>query len=273
ICSGQNLSFNLPARVNKSGYYTFIGSSNGVACIRCCPVGDPSAIIIWNPLTEKFRLVPDIANQVTNNDIFVYAFGFLGNSNEYRIMHLYKKNYRDRVISWSLYNSSDHDWREIGIFVSQVQKFGPVAVVANGSAYFLSWTGIGYLDADSVCICDFRQKFFFHHKIPDRTKDVYHSLTNFQDEVGLVAYSSVGFKRKIVVWKMKRDSADTILRQKVVNMDEIPMPFNPSLFFGRDLISVLNVLAGFGESNDSERTEMLITKVSCDSTVKVNVTH
>ncbi|XP_072087973.1 uncharacterized protein [Arachis hypogaea] len=112
--SGRQVQFNVPMDANQYGLYSVIGSENGIICIKISLGGLNSRLLVWNPVSDKRRYVTDEASKHSAHAVSLYAFGFLEDEIEYRIVHVYKRAFRQRNMSWSLYTSFEREWTHSG---------------------------------------------------------------------------------------------------------------------------------------------------------------
>ncbi|RYQ95416.1 uncharacterized protein LOC107611251 [Arachis ipaensis] len=105
--NGKQVQLNLPVNINHFGFYSMIGSNNGNLCIRFFQDGLNSMLLIWNPLTRNVNYVSDEAKKHCCHAVSLYAFGYLFDTIEYRILHVYKRHFSHKSMSWTLYNSFD----------------------------------------------------------------------------------------------------------------------------------------------------------------------
>ncbi|XLR57601.1 hypothetical protein S83_008273 [Arachis hypogaea] len=162
---------------------------------------------------------------------------------------------------WALYNSFDANWKHSGSFSSDVKKLGPKAVVDKGVVYWVGWDGPSFIQPSQICTFDMLQQMFFECDIPDAAKSDYHSLTQFNGGVGFTSYHNVGFSKQIVVWQLKRDGQNKLDWERMIKVSGIAIPYNPTIFVGKDIFSVMELRTGCGGSNDTERTDLIIARL------------
>ncbi|RYR67264.1 hypothetical protein HN51_012199 [Arachis hypogaea] len=110
--TGEHLDLNIPVAINNFGYYALIGSDHGNLCLRYSQDGLISRLLIWNPLTRMLAFASDEARKHSRYAVSIYAFGYLEDTIEYRIVHVYKRHYSDTKMSWTFYNSYKRNWTE-----------------------------------------------------------------------------------------------------------------------------------------------------------------
>ncbi|XP_052113680.1 uncharacterized protein LOC127744890 [Arachis duranensis] len=271
--TGAQIQFSIPFNINGFWFYSLIGSDHGVLCVRVSPGGLNARLIIWNPLTRKTNFVTDEAIRHCSHAVSLYAFGFTHDSMEYRILHVYKKHIEKRRMSWALYNSIDADWVDSGTFESNVQKLGPKSIVNDEKAYWVGWDGVGYLNPVSICTFNLQQQQCYEGNIPDETKSTYHTLTHFKEGVGFISYHNIGFMKQMVVWGLKEDNNNMLVWDKFFKVSEIAIPHNPTLFVGKDILSIMELRCSSGGSNDTERTDILLTRLKFMSSTRDILLH
>ncbi|RYR08218.1 hypothetical protein Ahy_B05g075793 [Arachis hypogaea] len=259
--SGHQVQFDVPVDINQYGFYALIGSDYGNVCLRISMGGLNSHLLIWNPLTRKRRYARDEASTHAGHALSLYAFGFLHDTVEYRIIHAYKKFYSQTTLSWSLYTSFERDWTHSGTFETSVQKIGPKYVINEGVFYWIGWAGPNLADADSIVTFNLLQRMFHEAVIPVQVKSDYHALTNFNDGVGFVTYHNIGFTRQVMVWQLKSDWDSNLNWEKMSRVSGFGIPYTPSLFVGKDIILVLEARSGHGCSNDSEAIDVILSRL------------
>ncbi|RYR16211.1 hypothetical protein S83_048876 [Arachis hypogaea] len=273
VDSGRQVQFNVPIDINQYGFYALIGSDHGNVCLRISMGGLNSRLLIWNPLTRKRRYATDEASKHSGHAVSLYAFGFLHDTVEYRILHAYKKFYTQRTLSWSLYTSFERDWTHVGTFESSVQKLGPKYVVNKGIFYWIGWGGPNLMEAAAIVIFNLRQRMFHEAKIPTQVKSDYHSLTHFNDGVGFVSYHNVGYTRQVLVWQLKNDWDTNLDWEKMIRVSGFGIPYTPTLFVDKDILSVLEARNGHGSSNDSEATDVILSRLRYMEGKRENLVH
>ncbi|RYR14774.1 hypothetical protein Ahy_B04g071468 [Arachis hypogaea] len=188
---GHQLQLNIPANINQFGYYSIVGTDNGNLCIRYCQGGLNSSLMILIPFTQYVNYVSDEAKRHCCHAVNLYAFGYLVDSIEYHIVHVYKKYFSERHISSMLYNSFEADWKHSGIFISDVLKVGPKSIVDKGVVYWIGWEGVGYAEPTSILFFSLQQRIFNEAKIPEQAKLTYHCSMGTSTLLGLFLSGSL----------------------------------------------------------------------------------
>ncbi|XP_020970266.1 uncharacterized protein LOC110268448 [Arachis ipaensis] len=122
VDDGSQVQFNVPSGINQFGFYAIIGSDNGNVCLRISMGGLNSRLLVWNPLINKQRYAPDESIKHLAYAVSLYAYGFLEGTIEYKIIHVYKQNFSQRTLSWSLYTSFERESAQSGTFDANVPK-------------------------------------------------------------------------------------------------------------------------------------------------------
>ncbi|RYR19495.1 hypothetical protein Ahy_B03g064278 [Arachis hypogaea] len=258
---GQQMNMNVPIPINRFGFYSLIGLDNGNVCIRFSQGGLSARLMIWNLLTRRMMFVSDQASKHCRHAVSLYAFGYLVDGIEYRIIHVYKCAYSTKQMSWTLYNSFEADCNRSGKFNTEVQKLGPKHVVNNIIVYWIGWGGDDFMKPKLIFTFSLQQRLFYEGKVPDKVKSAYHSFTLFKDGIGFISYKNTDFSREIVVWGINRDSDNKLYWDKMIRISGVGIPYNPTLFVGKDIISVLDSSCYFGSANDSEITEVILSRL------------
>ncbi|MED6197682.1 hypothetical protein PIB30_058940 [Stylosanthes scabra] len=133
----EQLTVALPPSIAHYGTRVLIESDHGIICIRVSMGMVNSRILLWNPLTGKDLLLPDDPHKHCCRSISMFGFGYLEDSMEFRIVHVFKCHYSEKKMCWSLYNSWQNRWKDDGVFESPIQKLAPKSVVHNGCVHWL----------------------------------------------------------------------------------------------------------------------------------------
>ncbi|RYR36435.1 hypothetical protein HN51_030044 [Arachis hypogaea] len=273
VNDGSQVQFNVPTENQQFGFYAVIGSDHGNICLRISMGGLNSRLLIWNPLTGKKRYASDESIKHLAHAVSIYAFGFLEDTIEYRILYAWKKNFSQRTLSWSLYTSFEKDWTQSGTFETNMQKIGPKYVVNDGIFYWIGWEGANLTEASSIITFNLLQRMFHEAMIPMKVKSDYHALTQFNDGVGFVTYRNVGFTRQVMVWQLRRNWDHDLEWEKMLKVSGFGLPYTPTLFVGKDIISVMEARSGHKGFNDTEGTDVLISRLKYMEGRRENLVH
>ncbi|MED6169711.1 hypothetical protein PIB30_023735 [Stylosanthes scabra] len=202
-----------------------------------------SMILIWKPdykynsiflstLTRecipwKREYAFDEAKKHFNYRVCVYAFRFPFERTDYQIVHVYKRNYEDTEMNWTLYHQKKLDW-------SKPKKFKTAA--AN------------------------QLNKFFEVDVPEKAKGDFHALINYNEGVGFVSQTMVGVGAFVMVWQLKSHDEDIIWWEKKITVTGIGLMFNPTMVIGEDMLSVTETHCRYGCSNDAHKTNVIISK-------------
>ncbi|XLR30565.1 hypothetical protein HN51_050438 [Arachis hypogaea] len=273
VNDGVHSQLNLPIVINQLGFYSLIGSDHGVLCIKLSQGGLNSRLLIWNPLTGMMKYVFDESKKHSRHHVSVFAFGYLYDSMEYRIVHVFKRHYIHRTLGWSLYCSFENDWCDSGSFTSDVQKLGPKSIIVDGIVYWIGWEGTNFTEPSLIISFSMIQRQFFESIIPIDARSTYHSLTNLHDGVGFIPYRNIGFSREVIVWEIKHDGQDKLNWDKRIRVTGLGIPYNPSMFIGKDIISIMECRSRFGGSNDADRTDLLLSRLKWNGARREHLMH
>ncbi|KAL1290512.1 hypothetical protein AAHE18_20G135800 [Arachis hypogaea] len=164
-------------------------------------------------------------------------------------------------MAWSLYNSNENDWTESGLFQSDVKKLGPNCVVDKGIAYWIGWDGQIYTNPTMIGTFALQEKVFHQSRIPLEAMTTYHSLTHFNNGIRFISFETVGYSRIVVVWDIKCDHQNQLHWKKLVKISGLGIPYNPTLFVEKNIISIMECRTSYAGANDGERTDVLISRV------------
>ncbi|RYR08944.1 hypothetical protein Ahy_B05g076850 [Arachis hypogaea] len=255
VDDGHQVQFNVPTENQQFSFYAVIGSDHGNICLRISMGGLNSRLLIWNPLTGKKRYASDESIKHLAHVVSIYAFGFLEDTIEYRILHALKKNFSQRMLSWCLYTSFEKDWTHSGTFETNMQKIGPKYVVKDGIFYWIGWEGANRIEASSIITFNLIQEMFHEAMIPMKVKSDYHALTQFNDGVSFVTYRNVGFTRQVMVWQLRKNWDHDLEWEKMLRVSRFGIPYTPILFVDKDIISFMEARSGYKGFNDTEGDE------------------
>ncbi|QHN83160.1 uncharacterized protein DS421_20g702240 [Arachis hypogaea] len=203
-----------------------------------------------------------------------YAFGFLQDTVEYRILHIWKKSFSQKTLSWSLYTSFERCWTQSGTFDTNAQKIGPKYVVNDGIFYWIGWQRPNFTQPESIIMFNLLQKMFHEATIPSQVPSDYNGLTHFNDGVGFVSYHNVGFTRQVLIWQLKSDWDHNLQWDKMVRVSGFGIPYTPTLFVGKDILSVMEARSGHrGSNDDTEGTDVIISRLKYMEEKRENMVH
>ncbi|XP_057723788.1 F-box/kelch-repeat protein At3g23880-like [Arachis stenosperma] len=271
--TGRQFHFGVPMQINHFGYYSLVGDDHGNLCIRLSYGGLNSRIIIWNPLTRDIRYISDEASKHCCHAVSLYAFGYLQDQTEYRIVHVYKRHYAEKNMKWTLFNSIQRDWVHSGTFQSNVHKLGPKPIVQEGVVSWIGWEGVNNSDPAAIITFSLQQRKFSEDIVPEDVKASYHALIQINDNVGFMSYKNLCFTRQVSVWGLKRSANDKHIWEKMVKVTGLGMPYSPTLFVDKDVITLMEARTGFGTSNDGERTDILLSRLKYMHQIRKHLVH
>ncbi|MED6140643.1 hypothetical protein PIB30_095229 [Stylosanthes scabra] len=246
----------VPEDIKHYGNFHVIGSSHGILCLKFYKGTVDSGIAIWNPLTGKREAATDESRKHITHAVSLYSFGHVFDTLDYGILHVFKKCYPLTTLSWCLYSNTARNWNCTGSFESSVQKLGPTYVVHMGIVYWISWEGVAVPRAKSV---------FAEEVIPNRVKRVYHSLSIVKDGVALISSNTAGFKSFVNVFQVSRNGWADYTWERLFKTQKMSIPYTPTMFAGKFLITAVEARSGPYFSNDAEMTDLLISKHDCEA--------
>ncbi|MED6108971.1 hypothetical protein PIB30_029196 [Stylosanthes scabra] len=259
--STQQVNFVLPRPNWFNENCVVIGSDHGVVCFRFT-AGDPnSRILIWNPLTLKERVLPDDSPRHCCLSMSIFGFGYMKDSQKYCIVHVFKCQYKEEKMRWTLFQAWDRSWNYDGTIDSGIVKLGNKPIVQDGRVHWLGWEANPDVVPSHIAVFDLERRMWHEARIPEDAKTTYHSLTEFNNGVGFVSYQNSHMKRTVQVWQIKEDGSEGLLWEKMIRVSGLGIPHNPTLFSGNDIISVLDCSGGSVAANDTHRTDLWVTRL------------
>ncbi|MED6105945.1 hypothetical protein PIB30_000068 [Stylosanthes scabra] len=98
-------------------------------------------------------------------------------------------------------------------------------------------------------------------KIPQRAKSTFHTLCIVKDEVAFVSsFYTSQFTTVVDVYQVTLTGSSGSKWGKLFRIPKMSVPFTPTLFAGKYLLNVMESRSGPYNSNDAERTDLLIAK-------------
>ncbi|MED6180036.1 hypothetical protein PIB30_006525 [Stylosanthes scabra] len=226
----SNIQF--PVQLEDYGYFSIIDSDRGNLCINYSKTWEEVKLMVWNPLTKVVAEVDDQSYKYWGFNVSIYAFGYLKDGWQYRVVYLFKKIYTDRKFNWLMWNSLKRYWSHEGEFESDIHKIGPTSVVIKGD------------------------------EIPEENISQFHSIAKLNKGHAFVAYNDVRFKSQLDVWSIECTEDRKFLWQKLYNIQDFGIPYTPSILHKDEVISVLDTRSTMARSNDDRRTEVVISKIN-----------
>ncbi|MED6133477.1 hypothetical protein PIB30_028543 [Stylosanthes scabra] len=257
----EQVDFVVPGPVWFNGNFVVVRSDHGVVFMRVSMGELNSPFLIWNPLTNKDRLIPGDTHKHCCLSMSVFGFGYLEDSEMYRIVHVFKCNHTEDKMRWTLFKAWEKGWNYDGTIESAIVKLGSKSVVQNGRVHWLGWEAIQDIEPSHIAIFDLERTLWRDSEIPHWVKTTYHSLTEFNEGVAFISYQNVGINRSVQVWKLTQDGGEGILWEKMIRVSGLGIPQSPTLMAGHDIISVLDCRDRFGAANDRHRTDLWITRL------------
>ncbi|MED6189067.1 hypothetical protein PIB30_092098, partial [Stylosanthes scabra] len=96
--------------------FQVLGSSHGLLCIKFSMGTAHSELAVWNPLTRSRINTHDLSSKHKDFAVSLHAFGHIFDTLNYAIVHVFKKTYAERTLSWCLYSSLAKNWEIEGSF-------------------------------------------------------------------------------------------------------------------------------------------------------------
>ncbi|MED6205791.1 hypothetical protein PIB30_020917 [Stylosanthes scabra] len=230
----------LPFEIREAGYFTIVGSDNGNICVTYSETGEDRELLVLNTLTKKYVHVDDESYKYYFYRVSVYAFGYLKDSTEFRVIYVYKNNFRDKSLSWMSWDSRLQYWRTRGVYVTKIEKVGPTSMVVNGVVFWIGWGGFFNLEPTHLLAFSLEKEIFFQEPILKDNINTYNSIIKINNELGFVSYNDIGLKRKLDVWNIHFIEEDNFEWQKLYHIEDFGIPYTPSFINEQEIITLLD---------------------------------
>ncbi|MED6127992.1 hypothetical protein PIB30_093354 [Stylosanthes scabra] len=251
----------VPIQLEDYGYYSIIGSDRGNLCVKFSKTGEQVEFMVWNPLTKVVAEVDDQSFNYWGYSVSVYAFGYLSDGWQYRVVYLFKKMYSNKKFNWLKWNSLERYWSQKGEFEYDIHKIGPTSVVISGVVYWIGWGGIMNTHPTHLIGFFLEDATFFQDEIPEGNRREFHSIAKLNKGLAFVAYQDVAYQRQVEVWSIECTEDRKFLWQKLYNIQDFGIPHIPSILHRDEVISVMDIRSTMSGSNDDRRTELVISKM------------
>ncbi|MED6221863.1 hypothetical protein PIB30_058800 [Stylosanthes scabra] len=258
--SGEETPMELPVSTVQHGFFTIIGSERGNLCVRFSDNGEEIGVMVWNPVTKHVAEIDDKAHLYQRYSVSVYAFGYLDESWEYRVVYLYKSRYEDINFYWYMWNSIHRCWYSLGNYPTEIKKVGPTHVVVRGVIYWIGWGGLFNLEPTHVLGFSLDDANFFEDEIPVENVLSFHRICKFKKGLGFISYGDVGLDREVNVWSVSANEGKKFLWEKIIHISSFGIPYSPNILKGHDILSVLDTRSTSTSSNDEQMTEVVVSK-------------
>ncbi|MED6181097.1 hypothetical protein PIB30_016435 [Stylosanthes scabra] len=224
----------VPEPIRNFSSFQVIRSSNGILCVKFSLGNVHSELAVWNPLTRTRFSIHDHSINYKDFAMSQYAFGHMFDLLYYAIVHVSKKNYFHRTLSWNLYSSVAKYWECKGVAIPKPK-----------------------------CIVSFnlRNRAWVEEDIPERVKSMFHTLSIVKDEVAFISSFYEGqFKTVVDVYQVTRNGSSGSSWGKLFRIPHMGVPFTPTMFVGKYMLNVVESRSGPYNANDAERTDLLIAE-------------
>jgi F-box interacting protein len=205
---GEAVKIKHPLQHHHSKSITTVDTCNGLVCIRNHNDDDDgTALIIWNPLTRKYRKLPFKPKEELSYNFF--GFGYDRVNDDYKVLRLVEFYRRDgsgrRKYSLEVYSLRGHCWRMVKeewpiVELSEFSGFFGRQAIFSNSAFHWLVSLVADLKVVHVAF-DLGTEKFRVHEFP-----VYSSINNkcveLADFGGLLCCAVV-FSDLCEVWVMK----------------------------------------------------------------------
>ncbi|MED6207417.1 hypothetical protein PIB30_035621 [Stylosanthes scabra] len=243
VHNGRQYLFRVPAEINHFGSYAFVGSDKGIVCKRFSIAGHMSKLLIWNPLKNNHQYATDEASKYEYCSMNNYAFGFLKGSTDQPS--------------------------------ALIPLVGPPWGAKPSGSPFGEEPSEGtqdkktpHLTQNLKCPLTLEPQ---HRPCPIYK---YHYLIHFNGGVGFMGHRTVGFMQTVMVRKYTIVEEYHLSWDKVLVVGGMEIPYSPSFFVGKDPVSVIEMRQnGKGNSNDDDRTDLVISKLKFLPRKREHLTH
>ncbi|MED6172337.1 hypothetical protein PIB30_049124 [Stylosanthes scabra] len=115
----------LPFTISDFGWWNFVGTDNGIVCMRYSLDGAPSQMMLWNPLTNRTRRINDPGQATGLHAVCSFSFGYnMPRTDQYFVIHAHKRRFRDKKMEFTYYDSKKMEWKDYAIEDKTIQKLG-----------------------------------------------------------------------------------------------------------------------------------------------------
>ncbi|MED6127993.1 hypothetical protein PIB30_093355 [Stylosanthes scabra] len=121
--------------------------------------------------------------------------------------------------------------------------------------------GVATPKPKSIVSFNLRTRVFAEEEIPRRAKSTFHTLSIVRDEVAFVSsFNPTQLSTAVEVFQVTRAGSSGLSEHKIFRIPAMGVPFTPTMFIGKYLLNVVESRSGPYNSNDVERTDLLIGK-------------
>ncbi|XLS70450.1 hypothetical protein HN51_027315 [Arachis hypogaea] len=264
--NGAVIPCQLPIEIDQSGWWSVIGSENGMLCLRYSINGFNSEVLVWNPLLKSLRCLEDPADKLLRQAVIGYAFGFTPRTNQYFIVHVSKRHIRDRFLHCNVYDSAYGEWRHGYIKDQRLKNLGDSSAVYRGKAFWINWVGRQSNIASDIVIFDVVtfeiQKIKISHSPNQDRKLYFQSITVFQDKLCLMGYEISSMGWHTILSKVDIETFNIVPWINFMENRQRKIHCNPSFIIGEDLIRVHERIKSSKRTNLPLSVEVSVSKVN-----------
>ncbi|XP_020964815.1 uncharacterized protein LOC110265823 [Arachis ipaensis] len=264
--SGAIIPCQLPIEIDQSGWWSIIGSEYGMLCLRYSINSFNSEVLVWNPLLKSLWCLEDPVNKLCRQAMIGYAFGFTPRTDKYFIVHVSKRNIRDRFLHCNVYDSAYGEWRHGYIKDQRLKNLGGSSVVHRGKAFWNNWVGRQSSIASDTVIFDvvtFKiQKIKIIDSPNQAQKPYFQSVTVFQDTLCLMGYETSNMGWHTMLSKVDIETFNIVRWRKFMENRQRKIHCNPSFIIGENLIRVHERIKSSKRTNLPLSTEVSVSKVN-----------
>ncbi|MED6216812.1 hypothetical protein PIB30_011403 [Stylosanthes scabra] len=155
----------------------------GMVCMRYNRDGLNSSIKVWNPFLNKVRDIQDPSNRLARQTISAYAFGYTPNTDDYAIVHVFKRHIRDRQCLCHVYSSSTMEWSYRYVIAEHFKNLGSNSMMYKRNALWVNWVGRQFIRANDIVMFDVDQYKLQKTKIKREDREHFQCLAICGDQV------------------------------------------------------------------------------------------
>ncbi|MED6198802.1 hypothetical protein PIB30_069944 [Stylosanthes scabra] len=259
---GEATKIDLPMLTPGNGWFRIVGVENGIFLFRFSSTGDRSYLLVWNPAIGSTKAIPDPPRHYCRKCAFLYLFAYFPNSVNYGIVHLYKRDQREKTWTLTLYSSAEQNWLVNVSCPEYVRTLDPNYVSLDGVMYWMNWrendrdTSPTFIVSFSMLTFEFGQIF-----VPAEATANYHGLMIHGGKLCLGAVNYDHERYSCTMWEI--DSlGETPSWNKLLTYDGYGHPYLLSMFIDGDVIQVLEKYYQVEDLPDMTHTINHITRWS-----------
>ncbi|PIA62414.1 hypothetical protein AQUCO_00200431v1 [Aquilegia coerulea] len=198
ILVNQIMSYNPSDYQNYTSDYSLLGFCNGLLCVK---VLTTSRIIIWNPASKDYIILPQKKTPNSSLEEECYGFGYDAKSDDYIVCHYLEAFF-------NIYSVRENSWRRIEEFRYKI-IYRVYGTFLSGSIYWLAAHKLIKSSNYFIIAFDLVDKQFRELPLPqyEENKNLNHIVLDTLDEC-LCSLRRINIKQ-VELWTMKEDGLQT----------------------------------------------------------------